>query len=317
MVEKLTVVKAEGLYPYRNQAIESFLLDSCGKDEMILYLWANEKTVFIGKNQNAYTECRLALLKKDGGYLARRFTGGGAVYHDGGNLNFSFLAHRENYDLSNQFSILEDALLGLGLKVERNGRNDVTIDGKKFSGNAFYQSEKNCLHHGTILIRSDCEAIAKYLNVSRVKLAAKGVKSVLSRVGNLSDFMPGISAGTVGLALEEALKRRYPKAAFSHLAEGELDAAALKAREEAFSDEKYLLGDNVQYGLSAEARFSWGVADVRLDLEGTVVRRARIYSDCLEPALVAEKEALLRGADFSKPCDPRIQDIIEVFGEQL
>ena len=200
MINKLKIIRAEGLYPHRNQAIERYLLDTCQKGEMILYLWANDKTVFIGKNQNLYTECRLAELLQDGGFPARRFTGGGAVYHDKGNLNFTFIAMRGDYDIPNQFSIMTGAMRSLGFNAELNGRNDVLIEGKKFSGNAFYKSEGACLHHGTVLISANYDAIAKYLNVSRVKLNAKGVKSVVSRVTNLSEYRPRLSVDAVAQA---------------------------------------------------------------------------------------------------------------------
>lgn len=317
MIRKLTLLKASGQNPYHNQAIEKFLLDSCEEGEMILYLWANDNTVFIGKNQNAFSECRLALLKEDGGFLARRFTGGGAVYHDGGNLNFTFIARKEDYSLSNQFDIFCSALRSFGLSPERTGRNDVLLQGKKISGNAFYRSEKNCLHHGTILIRSDKEKIERYLSVNRAKLSAKGVESVKSRVGTLSEFDPNANKKEVSLALQEAFFNRYPSASFREMQEEEINSAALSKLEREFSDERYLLGDNVSYSYSLEHKFCWGFADIRFSLSGRKIERARIYSDCLEPSLVEEKERLLKGADLSGKCDPRISDIIEILGEQL
>ncbi len=317
MIKKLRVLRAEGVYPYRNQAIERYLLESCEREEMILYLWANDKTVFIGKNQNAYTECRLSLLRSCGGFLARRFTGGGAVYHDRGNLNFTFLVRREDYSIPNQFEIMTDAMRSLGLNAQLNGRNDVLIDGKKFSGNAFYKSEGPCLHHGTILIRSDTESIEKYLSVSSVKLNAKGVKSVKSRVGNLSDFRPDLNADMVADSLVSSLKKRYPCANFEELSERSLDGEKLSMLEKHFSDESYILGDNVAYESKIEARFSWGVADIRLQLNGNKIERARIYSDSLDCETVEEKEALLTGYTFGEEPDPRIKDIIEEFGEQV
>lgn len=314
MIRKVNVIHAQGLYPYRNQAIEKYLLDSCQADEMTLYLWANDKTVFIGKNQNAFTECRLSALKEDGGFLARRFTGGGAVYHDKGNLNFSFILQREDYDLDNQFLILTQALRSLGFHAERSGRNDVLIDGKKFSGNAFFKSERNCLHHGTILISSDYDAIQRYLNASRVKLEAKGVRSVKSRVVNLREFSKDISADRIASAFEHSLGERYPAAVFAHLDERDFNEDQLKILEEKFSNENYILGDDLHYNVRFEFRFEWGVADIRLDLNGNVIEKAKIYSDALDPDSVAEKEELLRGTDVSKTPDPRIKDIIETLG---
>lgn len=291
------------------------MLDSC-QNEFILYLWRNDKTVFIGKNQNAYTECRMGALISDGGFLARRFTGGGAVYHDKGNLNFTFIVPREEYDLANQFGILEAAMRSLGLNVSLSGRNDVLIDGKKFSGNAFYRGERNCLHHGTILIDSDYDAIAKYLNVSRVKLNAKGVKSVKSRVCNLREYRSDLNADMVADALRAALRARYPLLEARNLSERELPQGRLAELKGHFSDESYILGDNVLYDISFESRYEWGVADVRLKMNGSVIERARIYSDALDTEAISQKERILIGLDLKKEPDERVKDILETLGAE-
>lgn len=313
MIEKLKIIRAEGLKPYRNQAIEKYLLDTCQEGEMILYLWANDKTVFIGKNQNAYTECRIPALNQIGGYIARRFTGGGAVYHDKGNLNFTFVTHSEDYNIANQFAVILDAVRALGFDAELNGRNDLTIEGKKFSGNAFYRSETVCLHHGTILINSNKNEIARYLQVGRLKLNAKGVKSVESRVCNLNEY------GHVGLSeVEDALKTaflgRFPNAERQFLKESDLPEDKLKVLTERFADQDYVLGDDVRYSVQFEYRYEWGVADIRLEFNGDIIERAKIYSDALDTDAVELKEKLLTGLDLSNAIDPRVQDIIDYLG---
>lgn len=310
MINNLKIIRAEGVYPYRNQAIEKYLLDTCQKGEMILYLWSNDRTVFIGKNQNAYAECRISSLLSDGGFIARRFTGGGAVYHDKGNLNFTFITARGDYDILNQFKVLTGALRELKFNAEVNGRNDVSIDGKKFSGNAFYKSETVCLHHGTILINSNPDSIAKYLNVSRVKLNAKGVKSVVSRVCNLCEYR-AVSSEEVANALQTALQKRYPKAKCEFLKESDLPEDKLKTLTEHFADKNYVLGDDIRYNVAFEYRYEWGVADIRLEFNGDIIEKAKIYSDALDTQAVALKEKLLTGLDVTKPIDPRIKDIIE------
>lgn len=314
MITKLKIIRAEGLNPYRNQAIEKYLLDTCEIGEMILYLWANDKTVFIGKNQNAYTECRINELVADGGFVARRFTGGGAVYHDKGNLNFTFIACRGDYDIPNQFAIMTGAMRALGFNAELTGRNDVVIDSKKFSGNAFYKSGDACLHHGTILINSNHQSIAKYLNVSRVKLNAKGVKSVVSRVCNLSDYRADINAEEVANALIQSLKNRYPDAVCEFIEESDLPEDKTEALTGRFADENYVRGDDVHYNAAFEHRYEWGVADIRLEFNGNVIEKAKIYSDTLDTESVELKEKLLTGTDITKSVDPRIKDIIQTIG---
>lgn len=315
MINKLKIIRACGLYPYRNQAIEKYLLETCKKGEMILYLWANDNTVFIGKNQNAYTECRISSLVSDDGYVARRFTGGGAVYHDKGNLNFTFITFRGDYDISNQFAVILDAMRALGFNAEINGRNDLVIDGKKFSGNAFYKSKTVCLHHGTVLIDSSPDKIAKYLNVSRLKLNAKGVKSVKSRVCNLSEYRE-VDADKVANALQVALQKRFSNAECELLKESDLPEDKLKILTGQFADKNYILGDDIHYGVEFEYRYEWGVADIRLKFNGNVIEKAKIYSDALDTEAVELKEKLLTGLDLSKPADPRIKDIIDIFGAE-
>ena len=310
MIEKLKIIHAEGLYPHRNQAIEKYLLDTCKEGEMILYLWANDKTVFIGKNQNAYTQCRVSPLLSDGGYIARRFTGGGAVYHDRGNLNFTFITCRDDYDVTSQFAVMTSAMRSLGFDAEVNGRNDVLIDGKKFSGNAFYKGKTACLHHGTVLINSDYGAIAKYLNVSPVKLNAKGVKSVVSRVCNLCDYRK-VSADEVADALVNSLQKAYPMAQSLFIKERDLPEKTIEELTARFAEESYIMGDDALYGVAFEYRYGWGVADVRLQLNGNIIEKARIYSDSLDTEGVQLKEQLLTGLDITKDIDLRIKDIID------
>ena len=123
---KLYAVASESFDVYYNQALEKYLLDQVGKDEIILYLWRNDRTVVIGKNQDAYSECRIETLTHDGGFLARRISGGGAVYHDQGNLNFTFLCRKDLFNIERQDQIILNALNHLDIKAEKNGRNDLT-----------------------------------------------------------------------------------------------------------------------------------------------------------------------------------------------
>ena len=193
MINRLSYFISSSTNPYLNLAVEEYLLETVKPNQLILYLWQNERTVVIGKNQNAWKECRFQELEADGGHLARRLSGGGAVFHDLGNLNFTFLMPSSDYDLSKQMSVILEAVRSLGIDAQKSGRNDVTVDGKKFSGNAFCQKGTNSYHHGTLMLRVDTQKVARYLNVSEKKLRSKGVSSVTSRVCNLCDFIPDLS----------------------------------------------------------------------------------------------------------------------------
>lgn len=308
---KCLVFVADKLQPFVNQAIEATLLKLADDDTEILYLWKNDKTVVIGKNQNAYTECNVSQLENDGGFVARRISGGGAVYHDKGNLNFTFVSSRNNYNVAKNFEIMTDAMRSLGFEVSLSGRNDVLLNGRKFSGNAFYKGNDACFHHGTILIKTSPEIIAKYLKVSKVKLEAKGVKSVVSRVINLSDVLP-VTAEQVTDSLIKSFGSYYKQEPV-RITEADLPSDELAKQIAFFSDEKWRHGDDVHYDARIERRFSWGTADIRLKLNGDVIEDCKIYSDSLDD--VTERQNLLIGADINVGKEG-VNDIIEAFKEQ-
>ena len=215
MIERLLVCRAVGTDPYENLALEEALLNRVGEGELILYLWQNERSVVIGKNQNPWKECRTALLEQEGGHLARRLSGGGAVFHDLGNLNFTFLMSAQDYDLSCQLTVLERACQSLGILAERSGRNDLLADGRKFSGNAFYKHAGKAYHHGTLMVDVDLEMVQRYLSPSKAKVAAKGVDSVRSRVVNLKELVPSLTVEQLADALIDALVEVYAAGAHS------------------------------------------------------------------------------------------------------
>ena len=180
MIRQLKLYRGEGYDPYRNLAVEQHLLETVEDGCCVLYLWQNQNTVVIGRNQNAWKECRTTQLQEDGGHLARRLSGGGAVFHDLGNLNFTFLVRDEDYDLDRQLSVIAVACQALGVGTERSGRNDLLAGSRKFSGSAFYHNMGRSYHHGTLLVNVDMDKLGRYLNPSPAKLRAKGVDSVRS-----------------------------------------------------------------------------------------------------------------------------------------
>ena len=209
MIQRLLVCRSRGFDPYENLALEEALLHRVGEGELILYLWQNERTVVIGRNQNPWKECRTALLSEEGGHLARRLSGGGAVFHDLGNLNFTFLMPAQDYDLPRQLTVIQRACRSLGIPAERSGRNDLLADGRKFSGNAFYKHNGKAYHHGTLMVDVDLDRVQRYLSPSKAKLAAKGVESVRSRVVNLREFVPTLTVEQLADALIAALAEVY------------------------------------------------------------------------------------------------------------
>ncbi|MCK9546869.1 MAG: lipoate--protein ligase family protein, partial [Sphaerochaeta sp.] len=168
-----------------NLAGEAYLM---GLDyDRILYLWENDPCIVIGRYQNPWAECNLQKMEEDGVRLVRRQSGGGAVYHDRGNLIFTFIGDKASATREENFDLLLSALSSLGLECELSGRNDITLDGKKISGNAFQNTATKFCHHGTLLVRGNLAVMGDYLTPSATKLSSKAVKSVASRVGNLSE----------------------------------------------------------------------------------------------------------------------------------
>ena len=215
-------------------------MDLCD-DGPILYLWQNQRTVVIGRNQDPARECRAALLEAEGGHLARRLSGGGAVYHDLGNLNFSFLARREDYDVPKQLGVICRAIESLGLPAVPSGRNDLEIEGRKFSGNAFYERDGRCCHHGTVMVDVDRAALARYLTVPEKKLASKGVTSVQARVVDLRELRPDVTVEKVKAALLAAFENIYGEKC-RKIDISMLDGDALKAGESRFRDRAWIYG---------------------------------------------------------------------------
>lgn len=209
MIDKLKLYRGQSFDPFFNLAVEEYLLQNTDEGCCTLYLWQNQNTVVIGRNQNAFKECRTTLLEDEGGKLARRLSGGGAVFHDLGNLNFTFLVPTADYDLDKQLKVIELACEKLGVKVERSGRNDILADGRKFSGNAFYKNGPRAYHHGTLMVDVDREKMGRYLNPSKAKLSSKGVDSVRSRVVNLKELAPDTTIELLSQKLAEAFGQVY------------------------------------------------------------------------------------------------------------
>ena len=209
MIKSIQLYRTDCTDPYRNLAVEQYLLEHVPPGVCTLYLWQNRRTVVIGRNQSAWRECRTARLEEDGGFLARRLSGGGAVFHDLGNLNFTFLVRKEDYDLPRQLGVIVEACRLLGIPAECSGRNDVLADSRKFSGNAFYEHQGRCYHHGTLLVDVDMAAMGRYLSPSKAKLEAKGVSSVRSRVVNLKELRPDLTIEETAARMEEAFQSVY------------------------------------------------------------------------------------------------------------
>ncbi len=297
MITRLSIYRSVSTDPYRNLAVEQMLLESVGEGQCILYLWRNENTVVVGRNQNPWKECRISLLEAEGGHLARRLSGGGAVFHDLGNLNFTFLMPQADYDLDRQLAVIQRAVESLGIPTERSGRNDILANGQKFSGNAFYKNGKQAYHHGTLLVDADMERLGRYLSPSKAKLRAKGVDSVRSRVVNLKALCPELSVERLTQALEQAFSEVYdlPVAAVAALDEETVDA--LTARNGSWD---WKFGQKLPFSYSCEGRFPWGGVELAFQVESGQIQAVKAYSDAMDWEIAPELEQALTGCRFQK-----------------
>ena len=268
------VIKSNLNDPHRNLAAEEFLTANIGEGTEILFLWQNASTVVIGKNQNSRAECNLEKMEEDGVLLSRRLSGGGAVFHDLGNLCFSFISHADIHNVTRQLSVIAEACRSFGIDACPTGRNDIEADGRKFSGNAFYSVGKNKCHHGTVLISADKSRLANYLTVSKTKLEAKGIKSVRSRVVNLTELVPEITV--------EDFERALISAFAPDMTLPMPNEALYASRAEFLGSREWLLGSDPEFTDEIKYRTAEGEFTLHLTVKGETVTDCKVYTDSLD-----------------------------------
>ncbi len=299
---KLQFVVSNQTNPYWNIAVENYLLSLPETELVTLYLWKNRRTVVIGQNQNPFSECNVEALEADGGYLMRRRTGGGAVYHDDGNINFSFVVPKALYDQTRQFSVIQRAVLDYGIVAELSGRNDILTEGRKFSGNAFSKGKYQDLHHGTILIKGNMEDLQRYLKPKPAKLQKHGVASVRSRVVNLSELNPEITSESIVPHLRSAFEEIYGNKSVDV---GFPDIAAcpeVRALYEQFASDEWRYGRWRSFTAQRSAQFDWGGVELSLTVDEArgVITDVQLASDALDLVALDETRSLLTGANIQQ-----------------
>lgn len=314
-MQRLQILISNQYNPFLNRAVEQYLTEHQEEDTVTMYLWKNQRTVVIGYNQNPYSECNVKLLLDEGGRLMRRGTGGGAVYHDLGNINFSFIADKRLYDVKKQLSVIQDALLVYGLEAEISGRNDLTCQGRKFSGNAFAKGQRNNLHHGTILIKTDGAMMQRYLIVDKAKLMKNGVKSVASRVVNLSELVPELTSENIKQPLIESFEKVYGGKAEVLDFDTFINNKEVQTIMSEISSRNFLFGRWEQFKTTKKDRFAWGGIEIALKIDEAkaIITEAQIASDCLEYETIGKAEKLLIGA--STKTEPDYDTGNEIIGD--
>ena len=267
--------------PYFNLAFEQYVFDCLDKAESYFALWQNDNSIIVGKNQNTVEEINAGFVKERDVKVARRLSGGGAVYHDLGNLNFTFIADAKNADkLDLKFFCLpiQKALASIGIKAEIGGRNDITIEGKKFSGNAQYVKDGRIMHHGTIMFSSDLNVLSQALSVDNEKIFSKGIKSTRARVANISEFLDKpISLAEFKEILIENVFENNPRRNFEI---SDKDMSAVEKLSEKYASWEWNYGRSPQYTVKKERRVeNCGKIEIVMNVDKGIVEDMCFYGD--------------------------------------
>lgn len=292
------IVRSNSYDPWFNLGLEEKLLDQILENEVILYLWQNDQTVVIGRNQNAWKECAWEQLEKDGGKLARRLSGGGTVFHDLGNLNFTFLAPRRYFSIERNLTVILEALKKLGINAEFSGRNDLLLDGKKFSGHAYYYQGQVAYHHGTILINSDLEKLSRYLKPSQKKIVSKGIESVRSRVVNIAQVSNGITVPGVMESFVDSFSEIYGRPLEDlTIADDDRD---VMVNYDKYASWEWRFGQTPSFDLTLSERFPWGEIELGFRLQNGKIDSCTAYSDAMDEELVRRIPQVFAGLILKK-----------------
>lgn len=296
-IEYSRIVYSDSFNPWYNLALEEYLLNNTRKNEVILYLWQNDNTVVIGRNQNAWKECDCKTLEENGGKLARRLSGGGAVYHDLGNLNFTFIMDKNLYDIHTQLEVILKAVRDSNIEAEFSGRNDLIASGKKFSGNAFYYSTEAAYHHGTILIDTDFKQMLQYLQPSKEKIESKGIESIKSRVVNLKELNSDVSIEQMQKELEKYFKDLYEVSPDKKIISPNQITQVSELKNK-YSSWEWRYGQAPDFDITYDTRFDWGEIELGLSLSKGEITNAKIYSDAMNADLIEDIAVNLKGCQF-------------------
>jgi lipoate---protein ligase len=288
--------------PRINLAIEEYALKNLDINETYLLFYINEPSIIIGKNQNSIEEINTEYVESNGIHVVRRLSGGGAVYHDLGNLNYSFITKDDGDSFHNFRKFTEPviaALKQMGVNAELSGRNDILAEGRKISGNAQFSTKGRMFTHGTLLFNSEMDHIVSALRVKKDKIESKGIKSVRSRVANISEFLSG------KVDIEE-----FRSSLLRFIFQGEEVTEYVLTEEdwekihqlakERYQNWDWNYGKSPKFNLQHSHRFPVGQIDVRLDVEKGVIENCKIYGDFFGVGDVSDIENKLKGVRYEK-----------------
>jgi lipoate-protein ligase A len=299
--------------PRINLAIEEYALKNLDINETYLLFYINEPSIIIGKNQNTVEEINTDYVESNGIKVVRRLSGGGAVYHDLGNLNFSFITKDDGESFHNFRKFTEpviEALQKMGVNAELSGRNDILAEGRKISGNAQFSTKGRMFSHGTLLFNSEIEHVVSALRVKQDKIESKGIKSIRSRVANISEFL------SEPMAIEQ-FRSHLLKNIFSetndipeYVLTDEDWSKIHELSKERYQNWDWNYGKSPKFNSQHSHRFPVGSIDVRLEVNKGVIESCKIFGDFFGVGDVSEIETLLTGQKYEKATiEQSLQDV--------
>jgi lipoate---protein ligase len=301
--------------PRINLAIEEYALKNLDINETYLLFYINEPSIIIGKNQNTIEEINTEYVEANGIKVVRRLSGGGAVYHDLGNLNFSFITKDDGESFHNFRKFTEpvvEALKKLGVNAELSGRNDLVVDGRKISGNAQFSTRGRMFSHGTLMLDSEIENVVSALKVKKDKIESKGIKSIRSRVANISEFMDKkISIeGFRELLLEYIFDGKENIQEYV-LTEKDWEKIHELSKER-YQNWDWNYGKSPKFNLQHSHRFPVGSIDVRLEVNKGIIENCKIFGDFFGVGDVSDIEQKLTGIRYEKAEIDRVLEGVEI-----
>lgn len=288
--------------PYFNLALEEYVAKNI-KVEALFIIWQNSPVVVVGNNQNTLEEVNMDFLKANNIELVRRISGGGAVYHDLGNINFTFVAalgKKVGFDFERFTAPIIKTLDKIGIKAEHNGRNDITIAGRKFSGNAQFRHKNRVMHHGTLLYDVNLEDMVEALNVSEEKIIAKGVKSVRSRVTNIKEHLKqDLSVEEFKELLLENLRIEAGIEGIYKLNDDDWHKVQ-ELYETKYKTWDWNIGKSPDYNMKKQKRFAWGSIEFRFKIINNIIHNCKIYGDFFAAQDISILEAEFTGLNYEE-----------------
>jgi len=291
----MLILKNTNTYPYYNLALEEYAIDNIPGD--IFMLWQNERSVIIGRAQNAYAELDHEFIAANNIAVVRRLTGGGAVFHDIGNVNYTFITAGggAQLDFARFCTPIIDALSALGVHAELSGRNDITVDGMKISGTAQCSRSGRTLHHGTLLFDADLASLAGALRPDPAKLKSKGIESVRSRVTNIRPLLERDMDTSAFISFVERSVTDSREGCTYRELTGDEKAAVRQLTETKYSTWEWNYGQSRQYDRREKKRFAYGTVEVEASYERGVITAVKISGDFFGVREISELEAALTG----------------------